>query len=72
MTIDLARVKARHSAYQWRMPCWIVLDRLGHNPVARRFERGPIANWPVNQALIVSVLEMQRIRCISTIREEWP
>ena len=28
MTIDLARLKARQSAYQWRMPCWIVLDRL--------------------------------------------
>ena len=28
MTIDLARAKARHSAYQWRLPCWIVLDRL--------------------------------------------
>ncbi len=26
MTIDAARVEARHSAYQWRMPCWIVLD----------------------------------------------
>jgi hypothetical protein len=28
MTIDLARAKARESAYQWRLPCWIVLDRL--------------------------------------------
>ena len=28
MTIDVARFKARHSAYQWRMPCWIVLDAL--------------------------------------------
>ena len=27
MTIDMARFKARQSAYQWRMPCWIVLDR---------------------------------------------
>ena len=33
MTIDLARVKARHSAYQWRMPCWIVLDRLARGLV---------------------------------------
>ena len=28
MTIDVARFKARQSAYQWRMPCWIVLDAL--------------------------------------------
>ena len=28
MTMDVARFKARHSAYQWRMPCWIVLDAL--------------------------------------------
>ena len=23
MTMDVARFKARQSAYQWRMPCWI-------------------------------------------------
>jgi hypothetical protein len=28
MTIDVAREKARESAYQWRRPCWVVLDRL--------------------------------------------
>ncbi|MGA2030779.1 MAG: hypothetical protein ABSG68_00855 [Thermoguttaceae bacterium] len=28
MTIDIARAKARESAYQWRRPCWVVLDRL--------------------------------------------
>ena len=28
MTMDVARFKARQSAYQWRMPCWIVLDAL--------------------------------------------
>jgi hypothetical protein len=28
MTMDLARVQARHVAYQWRLPCWIVLDAL--------------------------------------------
>jgi hypothetical protein len=33
MTMDVARVKARHSAYQWRMPCWIVLDRLARGLV---------------------------------------
>lgn len=33
MTIDLARAKARQSAYQWRRPCWIVLDRLARGLV---------------------------------------
>ena len=28
MTMDVARFKARQSAYQWRVPCWIVLDAL--------------------------------------------
>jgi hypothetical protein len=28
MTMDMARLKARQTAYQWRMPCWIVLDAL--------------------------------------------
>ena len=28
MTMDVARFKARQNAYQWRMPCWIVLDAL--------------------------------------------
>jgi hypothetical protein len=28
MTMDLARATARHSAYQWRRPCWVILDRL--------------------------------------------
>ena len=33
MTIDVARFKARHSAYQWRLPCWIVLDALARGLV---------------------------------------
>ena len=33
MTIDVARFKARQSAYQWRMPCWVVLDRLARGLV---------------------------------------
>ena len=33
MTIDVARLKARHSAYQWRLPCWIVLDALARGLV---------------------------------------
>jgi hypothetical protein len=26
--LDVARFKARQNAYQWRKPCWIVLDAL--------------------------------------------
>ena len=33
MTIDVARLKARHSAYQWRLPSWIVLDVLARGLV---------------------------------------
>jgi hypothetical protein len=33
MTMDVARFKARQAAYQWRMPCWIVLDRLAYGLV---------------------------------------
>ena len=33
MTIDIARARARESAYQWRLPCWIVLDLLAHGLV---------------------------------------
>ena len=33
MTIEVARFKARHSAYQWRLPCWIVLDVLARGLV---------------------------------------
>ena len=31
MTMDVARFEARKSAYQWRMPCWIVLDTLARS-----------------------------------------
>ena len=34
MTMDVARFKARQSAYQWRMPCWIVLDALARGLVS--------------------------------------
>jgi hypothetical protein len=33
MTIDVARAKARASAYQWCVPCWIVVDRLARGLV---------------------------------------
>jgi hypothetical protein len=33
MTIDIARAKARENAYQWRVPCWIVLDQLARELV---------------------------------------
>ena len=34
MTMDVARFKARQSAYQWRVPCWIVLDALERRTAA--------------------------------------
>jgi glutamine amidotransferase-like uncharacterized protein len=33
MTIELARFKAQQSAYQWRRPCWVVLDVLARGLV---------------------------------------
>ena len=31
MTMQTARACALESAYQWRLPCWIVLDTLGRS-----------------------------------------
>ena len=52
MTIDLARLQARHSAYQWRMPCWIVLDALAglrvfSGPHAEYLESEPDRFYPL-------------------------
>jgi len=53
MTIDVARFKARHSAYQWRLPCWIVLDRLARalvifcGPHAEYLESEPDRFYPL-------------------------
>jgi hypothetical protein len=53
MTIDVARFKARQSAYQWRMPCWIVLDALARRlvvfcgPHAEYLESEPDRFYPL-------------------------
>ena len=31
MTMDVARFEAQQGAYQWRVPCWIVLDTLARS-----------------------------------------
>ena len=53
MTMDVARFKARQNAYQWRMPCWIVLDvlerglRLFCGPHAEYLEGEPDRFFPL-------------------------
>jgi hypothetical protein len=53
MTIDVARFQARHCAYQWRLPCWIVLDRLARalvifcGPHAEYLESQPDRFYPL-------------------------
>ena len=53
MTIELARVKARHAAYQWWLPCWIVLDaferelRVFCGPHAEYLENEPDRYFPL-------------------------
>ena len=53
MTIDVARFKARQNAYQWRMPYWVVLDRLARalvvfcGPHAEYLEGEPDRFYPL-------------------------
>ena len=53
MTMQAARVCALRSAYQWRVPCWIVLDTLARRlrvfcgPHEEYLESEPMRYFPL-------------------------
>ena len=65
MTIDVARFKARQSAYQWRVPCWVVAQL----KTAPNSSGGPLS-CKQSEKGGVSVYGLQRMP-VTLYAEQW-